>query len=59
MVIPRSLSDIKITSGLYFHVEDRSSDKLRKLHVIQLAPEGMSTWNKAFDLTLPNLQRKL
>jgi methylthioribose-1-phosphate isomerase len=48
---PISTIDTKTADGSLIEIEERSADEILKIQGIQIAPEGTSVWNPAFDVT--------
>ena len=48
---PQSTFDLSIESGLEIPIEERDGDEITRGFGRQTAPEGVDTWNPAFDVT--------
>ncbi len=51
VVAPVSTIDFEITNGDQIKIEERSSKEVTHIKGIQIAPEGISVYNPAFDVT--------
>ena len=49
--LPSSTIDLSIPDGTHIPIEERDGDELRTLYGVQTAPDGVKTWNPAFDVT--------
>lgn len=49
--LPSSTIDLSLPDGTHIPIEARCGDELRTLYGVQTAPEGVKTWNPAFDVT--------
>lgn len=52
---PRSTIDMSLELGNQIPIEEREHDEVRKIGGIQIAPEGVTVYNPAFDVTPANL----
>lgn len=50
-VLPSSTIDLSLTDGSGIPVEERSAGEVRSLYGVRTAPEKVSVWNPAFDVT--------
>jgi methylthioribose-1-phosphate isomerase len=48
---PFSTIDIKLASGSEIPIEERNPDEVTHIGGVRVAPEGVSVWNPAFDVT--------
>ena len=49
--LPSSTIDLSIPDGTHIPIEERDGDELRTLYGVRTAPDGVKTWNPAFDVT--------
>ena len=49
--LPSSTIDLSIPDGTHIPIEERDGGELRTLYGVQTAPDGVKTWNPAFDVT--------
>ena len=50
-VLPSSTIDMTLEDGSGIPVEQRKGEEVKTLYGVQTAPEGVETWNPAFDVT--------
>ena len=55
VVLPESTIDLSLKSGKEIKIEERPANELKRIKGIQLAPENISVWTPAFDVTPPDL----
>ncbi|MBL4844036.1 MAG: S-methyl-5-thioribose-1-phosphate isomerase [Planctomycetes bacterium] len=48
---PKSTFDLSLASGQEIPIEERAREELSEFNGRQIAPEGVPTWNPAFDVT--------